>query len=786
MNLTLSEEQLMLRDSVDSFLAKHYTLSVRQEAISSPLGYDAAIWRHFAELGWLALPLPEAYGGLGGSPVDTAILMEAFGRALVVEPWLPAAVIGANTIMRFGSDIAKAALLPDIASGVNCPALAHIERQAGYNLSHVATTAQATATGFNLSGNKFHVVGANCGSYFLITARQQASVDSPSGIGIFIVPRDAKGLQIIQYPLVDGTRAARLELDNVHISKDALLAENIALEDLEALFDTALAAMMADAVGAMGKLLEATIEHCQQRTQFGKPLAEFQALRHRIAEMKIRCEEARAAALLAALSLDKPRNFRVRCISSAKAKIGNSSRKVAQEAMQLHGAMGISEETSIGQLFKRLFVFETSFGSTAWHLTRYRETLVSTTMARTGVLDSATSPDERAFRDEVRHFLAESLSFDLKDAERLDPGFLSEHETGLAWQRIVHEKGWSAPAWPQEHGGPGWDLTYRYIFDQECELAGEPHFRGPGHKMLAPVLMKFGTPEQKRRFLPRILSGEDCWAQGYSEPNAGSDLASLKTRAVRDGNHYIINGTKIWTTHAHVANWLFALVRTDDTGKKQSGISFILIDMKTTGITVRPIISICGTHEFNQIFFDDVRVPKDNLIGEEGAGWDIAKYLLSFERGGTFAGGSLRAAFAHLFDLGSVAGPDGTVALNTPAFATRFAELGTDLDAYEMMELTILSDTVRAQHKPGAITSSITKVQRTRIKQAINELAASIAGYDGLEWEPERPIQRRTNEDPAVQDRRIAALTYFNSRGQSVFGGSNEIQLEIISGELLR
>lgn len=401
-------------------------------------------------------------------------------------------------------------------------------------------------------------------------------------------------------------------------------------------------------------------------------------------------------------------------------------------------------------------------------------------------MDLSLSPEERAFRDEIRAFLATSLPDELRQAERLNPGFLSDHETGLSWHRIVHGKGWSAPAWPQDHGGPGWSLTLRYIFDQECELAGEPHFRGPGHKMLAPVLMKFGTPDQKQRFLPSILSGEDCWAQGYSEPDAGSDLASLKTRAIRNGDDYVINGTKIWTTHAHNANWLFALVRTDDTGKKQEGISFILVDMATPGIGVRPIISVCGTHEFNQVFFDDVRVPAENLIGEEGAGWSIAKYLLSFERGGSFAGGSLRAAYARLFDLASQPDPEGAIALDDPLFAGRFAELGAELDAYEMMELSILSGVVRSQQQPGATTSSITKVQRTRLRQAIAELAASIAGYDGLEWEEERPVTVRPNDDPLAQERRMATLIYLNSRGQSVFGGSNEIQLEIISGELFR
>lgn len=397
-------------------------------------------------------------------------------------------------------------------------------------------------------------------------------------------------------------------------------------------------------------------------------------------------------------------------------------------------------------------------------------------------MDLMLASEDIAFRDEVRRFLAGNLPAALTEAERLNPSFLSEPKIGHAWQHILHEKGWAAPAWPKEFGGTGWTLTQRYIFDQECELAGEPHFRGPGMKMLAPVLMRFGTEAQKSRYLPRILSGEDTWAQGYSEPDAGSDLASLKTKAARDGDDYVINGSKIWTTHAHAANRMFALVRNADTGKRQEGISFILFDMATPGVTVRPILSICGTHEFNQVFFDNVRVPAENLVGAEGAGWDIAKYLLAFERGGTFAGGSLRAAYRRLFELASKPAADGSLPLDEPTFAASFAELGADLDAYEVMELGMLSKMTLANEKPGAAASSIMKVQRTRLRQAITELAATLVGYGGLAWSTEAEPE----DDLLDVERRVLALSYFNARGQSVFGGSNEIQLEIIAGQILR
>lgn len=397
MDLTYSDEQIMLRDSVEGFLRKTYTLSQRHEALSSDLGYDRDVWAQFADLGWLALPLPESHGGVGGGAIETAILMEGFGRALVVEPWAAAIALAADAIIRFGSEVSKTALLPDIASGQSYPAFAHIEREAGYNLAHVATTARPCGSGHVLNGKKCHVLGATGAGYFLVSARTGGAIASETGICIFIVPRDSKGLTVEPYQLVDGTRAARLTLEGVAVSEDALLADEISFDALEALFDAVIAATMADSVGAMDAMLQATIEYLKQRTQFGKPLSQFQALKHRLAEMKIKCEEARAASLLATLSLDKPRAFRVRCVSGAKAKIGRVSSQVAQEAMQLHGAMGVSEETPIGQWFKRLYVFETSFGSTSYHLNRYREAILTGDMVRGGLLDSTSiQPGQQA------------------------------------------------------------------------------------------------------------------------------------------------------------------------------------------------------------------------------------------------------------------------------------------------------------------------------------------------------------------------------------------------------
>lgn len=303
--------------------------------------------------------------------------------------------------------------------------------------------------------------------------------------------------------------------------------------------------------------------------------------------------------------------------------------------------------------------------------------------------------------------------------------------------------------------------------------------------MIAPVLMRYGTAEQQQRYLPSILSGEDIWAQGYSEPGSGSDLASLTTKASLDVNHYVVDGSKIWSTHAHRANRMFALVRTSDTGKKQEGITFLLIDLTAPGVNVRPILSIDGTHEFNQTFFDGVKVAVADRVGAEGEGWEIAKYLLEFERGGSFAGGSLRAHYSKLMKIAKTCGPDGRCAMEDPLFVARLAEIGADIDTNDMLELSEMSK-VQAGGNPGAVSSSVMKILRSRIHQAIGELGASILGPDALRWEDQRPLHHLPEESEVDELRKVAAPAYINSRSQSIFGGSNEIQLEIIARNLLR
>src|SRR3977135_516096 len=336
-------------------------------------------------------------------------------------------------------------------------------------------------------------------------------------------------------------------------------------------------------------------------------------------------------------------------------------------------------------------------------------------------MDLTFSAEERAFEQEVRNFIAQNLTAEVKHAQSLTPSVFSEPDIGIAWQKALHKKGWGAPGWPVEHGGPDWTPAQRWIFEAESARAGAPNVNVMGVKMVGPVIIGFGSQAQKDFYLPRIRSGEDYWCQGYSEPGSGSDLASLKTRAVRDGDDYIINGTKIWTTGAHVADHMFCLVRTATEGKPQDGISFVLIDsMNTPGLTVKPIVTLAGDHEVNQVFFDNVRTPVANRIGPENAGWTVAKYLLEFERGGDAYTPNLYARLQPLPRIAREEAADGSGRLlGERAFGERLAEAELEAQALEMIEMQVLSDLSRGKN-PGAVSSAM-KIRGSETPQKLGQ-----------------------------------------------------------------
>jgi alkylation response protein AidB-like acyl-CoA dehydrogenase len=389
-------------------------------------------------------------------------------------------------------------------------------------------------------------------------------------------------------------------------------------------------------------------------------------------------------------------------------------------------------------------------------------------------------PEEEAFRDEVRAFLDSELTADLRAYAARMTSVYSDKETALAWQAILVRQGWAAPSWPVEHGGCDWSVAQRYIFDVEMARSGAPPLSPMGIAMCGPALIGYGSEAQKAHYLPRILSGEDYWCQGYSEPHAGSDLAQLTMSARADGDDFICNGSKIWTTHAHEANMMFCLVRTDTSGKPQQGITFLLIDMTAPGVRVDPITMISGEHIQNAVFFDDVRVPKANVVGKVDDGWTVAKYLLEFERGGSSYGPRLLARLRALRRTASEAGMGADM-------AARLSRAEADASALEAAELMMMSE-LAGGGSPG-LKASMMKIRGTELSQHITELALEVSGAHAAPFQPHHtrpggPVVNAPSNSAALVGPESAvtvAAKYFNDRAGSIYAGSNEIQRNILA-----
>lgn len=403
-------------------------------------------------------------------------------------------------------------------------------------------------------------------------------------------------------------------------------------------------------------------------------------------------------------------------------------------------------------------------------------------------MDLAFSKEDLAFREEVRQFIAEHFDEDMRYQLANSKNNYMDKAAHVRWQRALYAKGWAAANWPVEHGGTGWTPAQKYLYELEIAAAGAPSVTAFGMKMVAPVIMKFGNEAQKKQHLPKILASEVWWCQGYSEPGSGSDLASLQMKAEDKGDHYLLNGSKIWTTMAQHADWMFNLVRTDNTGKPQEGISFILVDMKTPGITVRPLPTLDGPpdgkQEVNQVFYEDVKVPKENLIGKAGEGWTYAKYLLQFERGGSAYAPGLRRALNKTRKIAEQEHSDtGQRLMGDPDFARRVADIDIQISAMEFVELRIFSALSSGQ--PVGSESSMLKCRGTELQQDVAALTLDAIGYYAQPFV--RDTQTRGNAEvrPGPSYAATIAPYYFSIRKASIYAGSNEIQRNIMAKAVL-
>lgn len=753
------ETQTMMADMVGRLLARENEFEARRHRLAAPVPDRLHLWPLLAEQGVLGAFVSDAAGGFGGTARDLATVMAIVGHWLAVEPVLHSA-LAAHVLADLPDE---GDLLEMLTSGEAIVVLAHDE--IGDPFCARSTAAKGHAA--HLFGRKALVRHADVATHFLVTADHQATS------ALFLVPADAPGLRRRSTRLIDGSSAASLVFEDVPARLLVRNAEAV-IQRLTAL---RLIGLCAEASGIMRAANAQTFSYLATRRQFGRALAEFQALQHRAADMHVAAEQAEALTDRVVGLFDAEGAAALPLAVAAKAAIDDLGRLVGRAAVQLHGGMGVSDELVVSHHFKRLAAIRAEAASAddlrAW-------------LGHDADLLAIDDADDEiaAFRAQVQTFIHKALPDDIAAKGR--NGLEITKNDYVTWQKILREKGWFAAAWPQQHGGAGWDIHRQLVLLQEAALADAPLIIPYGVSMVGPVIYSFGNDAQRVRHLPGILSSDVWWCQGYSEPNSGSDLASLKTTAVRDGDHYIVNGTKMWTTEAHWADWMHCLVRTDREGKPQAGISFLLIDMTLPGIDIRPIVTIDGQHHTNQVFLDNVRVPVENLVGEEGQGWTIAKFLLANERVAIADTGPKMRLLTQLRERFAGAKADGAISgASLDRIAGRLIVVETELAALIAMEDRYVAQWANGGSKTGP-EASILKIRGTEILQSLCEIGEMIEGPLAAVHDPHH-LHIPADRPPDAFERASAmAHRYLYSRCWSIFGGTNEIQRNIIAGHILK
>ncbi|MCC6781072.1 MAG: acyl-CoA dehydrogenase [Hyphomicrobiales bacterium] len=733
MELLLDPEQTLLKDSTRAFARRSGTARLRDLA-QLPARCPAGELAQAGAAGWLTLLLPEAQGGSGLGLTELCLVAEELGAALSPLP-LTAAVAGVVALARSEAPAQRAAdARCRTGEALVVPAFT---RTGSHDdaAARQAVPCAATAEGFVVD---------------LVHAGAPA---------LAYLPRAR--VEVTERIAVDGSVMGDVVLDPRTVSAGDLVARGTAAAELKQRLEIILAlGLAAELTGLMQASASKALDYLRARQQFGRPIGAFQALQHRAVDDHVRIETARA------LLYEIARNPRVddealALACATKAKAAEAALAVVNSCIQMHGAIGFTDEHDIGLMLKRAMTLAATGGSVAAHRRRAAAFLADrgeATLPQT----RTPAPADEAFRDEVRSFLARTLPADLRHLPTR-PAVAR----AMWWHRQLYARGWIAPRWPKVHGGMEASLEQQLILAEELGRIGAPEISGQAIGHIGPILMAFGSAEQKGQHLPKMLTGEALWCQGYSEPGAGSDLASLRTTAVPDGDHLVVDGSKIWTTWGHHADWMFALVRTDPTAAKQAGISFILIDMKTPGITVRPIRTITGDDELAQVFFDQVRVPRANVVGALNDGWRIANALLAQER---LQSASPQKCVALLARLKRAAARG---ALDDAAFRERLA-------AAEIETLALAAayqhavDLTQAGRTLGP-ESSYLKLAATELTQQLAGLMLEAVGSDGA------LVGALATDDGPLD----VAGTFLQVRRETIFAGSSEIQRNIIAKRVL-
>ncbi len=760
----------LLADSARDFCRRSLDVARLRALRGATPAFDAEAWRAMCDLGWPAIAVPEGAGGLGLGAHAVGTVCRQLGQVIAPEPMLETGIAAASALSRLDTGSAGAHLQA-LLGGRAMITIALMEQREDLRAAATSVTATPEGPGFNLNGTIRDLPLATDMDAYLIPAQCDRT---PS---LFYVPAHSEGVRFTARTLSDGTTAGDLDFTGAGFNADAVIGKGAAVT---AAIDFAreLARLGASAylLGLAEALFDVTVEYLCTREQFGRPIGSFQALQHRAVDLFI--QKTLAAAVvdecLVAFDDTADPNVRARVASRAKYRAGEAALLIARQAVQLHGGIGYTDECNVGLFLNRALVLTSRYGNNTFHCRRLAQLIpagddAEEVDALTAIVDEPADGDwnalsDDAFRTVIRRWLAREYPADMR--------YLSKRlrwEEIKPWYQKLAEKGWVAPAWPIEHGGMGLSPAKLLIYIDEQERFGVARAPDMGIHLVGPLLIKHGTPEQRTRYLPPILAGDEVWCQGYSEPNAGSDLASLKTEARRDGDEFVIKGQKTWTTLAQDATHMFCLARTSTEGKPQEGISFFFIEMQQAGVTIRPIRNLAGQEEFCEVFLDDVRVPADCLVGEINQGWTIAKALLSFER--IFLG-SPKQSQSALKRLETIALASGLY--EDAAFTDKITRLKLDVLDLETTYKRF-ADIVRRGETLGADVSLL-KIWSSETFARVSELMLEAAGADGA-------VVGKIDFSGAHVD---ILSQFYNARPATIYAGSNEIQRNILSKHVLR
>ncbi|MES2508550.1 MAG: acyl-CoA dehydrogenase [Pseudomonadota bacterium] len=761
-----SESSQVFADSAADYLGATDQRQRARQLEDSGGGFDRSTWQQIAELGWLSILVAEEDGGLGLGLEEVAAIAREAGRHLLPEPFVDAGVHPLALLSRLPAGALRSELLAALQTGESVSGIAWQEHAGELEPSSAIETAFNAST-LQLTGHKRFVRPGTGTTGWLVWAHIQGKA------AIVWVKADASGVHIEEERGVDGSVTTTLTFTKAHAE---LLAQgDAATAALQFANEAARLAQAAELAGIARRALELTREYMNTRQQFGKAIGSFQALQHRLVDGLIQVELAEACLRegLALADAAQTGQALAPIASRVKARCAHAATDMTRMAIQLHGAIGTTNEYDVGLYFKRAMLLASRWGNAAAHRRRYAALHAATAQQAAIKISAAVagfSADadwkampEQDFRQGVRAMFAQHYP-----EHRRHMPYRQSWAESRDWYLTLARLGWLAPAWPKQHGGMGLPAAKLIAYIEETEAWGVARCPDQGLVMVGPILMRFGNDEQRARFLPPILAGEHVWTQGYSEPNAGSDLAAVRTEAVIDGDDFIVNGQKTWTTWGSDGTHMFMLVRTDKTVKKQAGISFLLVDLKTPGVTVRPIRNIAGEREFCEVFFDNVRVPRSNLVGELNQGWTVAKALLGFERLFT---GSPKHSQHTLHQVEKLARQRGL--FDDPAFVARYTELQLDTADLGAAYAGFAEIAKRGDPIPASI--SMLKIWSTETYEKLALLLIESADeYGGMQ------AHCKTDE---IDMHVVAPL--FNCLGAKIFAGSNEIQRNILAKAVL-